>query len=238
MHGLIDVDVTAARLLLNDHEPPLSFTAFILASAARAASAHPQVHAYRDWRGRLVQHHHVDVQALIEVPTAQGPFALVHLVRDADIRGVADISDELRAVKADARTTRSGRLLDTVAPAAGRIPGLYRAMFAVMNRSRRVRLATGTVSVTAVGMFADGGGFAIAPPTMASLVIVIGGVSRRPGVVDGRVEVCDVVDLTITVDHNIVDGAPATRFAADFRRLIHSAAAMEATPIRARPVIG
>jgi pyruvate/2-oxoglutarate dehydrogenase complex dihydrolipoamide acyltransferase (E2) component len=27
-----------------------------------------------------------------------------------------------------------------------------------------------------------------------------------------------VLDLTVTVDHNVVDGAPATRFGADLRR--------------------
>jgi pyruvate/2-oxoglutarate dehydrogenase complex dihydrolipoamide acyltransferase (E2) component len=70
MHGLLEVDVTQARQLLAGREPPLSLTAFVVASVARAAAAHPGVHAYRDWRGRLVQHRHVDVPTLIEVPTA------------------------------------------------------------------------------------------------------------------------------------------------------------------------
>jgi hypothetical protein len=138
MHGLLEVDITEARRLLAQYNPPLSLTAFVIASTARAAAAHPQVHAYRDWRGRLVQHRHVDVQTLIEVPTAQGPFGLVHVVRDADVRSVGDISAELRAVKADPATTMTGHLLRTVAPAAGRIPGLYRAMYAAMSRSVRV----------------------------------------------------------------------------------------------------
>lgn len=56
MHGLIDVDITAARRLLAERAPPLSVTAFVVASLGRAAAAHPEVHAYRDWRGRLVQH--------------------------------------------------------------------------------------------------------------------------------------------------------------------------------------
>lgn len=220
MHGLMEVDVTDARCALVQDGSPLSLTAFVIASVARAAFAHPQVHAYRDWRGRLVEHCHVDVQTLIEVTTEEGPFGLVHVVRDADIRTVAEISDELRAVKADPATTTSGRLLDTVAPAAGRIPGLYRAMYAVMSRSRRVRLATGTVQVTAVGMFADGGGFAIAPPTLASVVVVVGGLSARPLVIGDTVQIRDVLDLTVTVDHNVVDGAPATRFGAELRRIM------------------
>src|SRR3954454_12355970 len=67
MHGLLDVDVTDVRRLLDQQEPPLSMTAFVIAAVARAAAAHPEVHAYRDWRGRLVRHRHVDVQTLVQV---------------------------------------------------------------------------------------------------------------------------------------------------------------------------
>jgi pyruvate/2-oxoglutarate dehydrogenase complex dihydrolipoamide acyltransferase (E2) component len=74
-------------------------------------------------------------------------------------------------------------------------------------------------------MFAGGAGFAIAPPTLASLVVVVGGLSRRPIAVDDQIVIHDVLDLTITVDHNVVDGAPATRFGAELRRLMESAAA-------------
>ncbi len=229
MHGLFEVDITEARRALAQHDPPLSLTAYVIACVARAAAAHPQVHAYRDWRGRLVQHRHVDVQTLIEVSTAQGPFGLVHVVRDADIRTVADISTELHAVKADSATTATGRLLRTVAPAAGRIPGLYRAMYAAMSRSVRVHLAVGTVQVSAVGMFAGGGGFAIAPPTLASLVLVVGGASTRPRAVNDHIELRDVLDVTVTIDHNVVDGAPATRFGADLRRLMESGAVLITT---------
>jgi pyruvate/2-oxoglutarate dehydrogenase complex dihydrolipoamide acyltransferase (E2) component len=226
MSGLFDVDITEARRLLAQNDPPQSLTAFVIASLGRAAAAHPHVHAYRDWRGRLVEHRHVDVQTLVEVTTGQGPFGLVHVVRDADVRSVADISAELRAVKSQHTTTASGRLLETVAPIAGRIPGLYRLMYAVMARSRRVHAATGTVQVTAVGMFAEGGGFAIAPPTLASLTVVVGGLSKRPRVVGDRIEIRDVLDLTVTIDHNVVDGAPATRFGAELGRLLHSAAVL------------
>ena len=113
MHGLVDVDVTEARRLLDCHEPPLSMTAFVIAVTARAVASHPEVHAYRDWRGRLLRHRHV--QTLVEIQTGQGPFGLVHVVRDADIRNVEDISAELRRVKADPSSTPSGRALRRLA---------------------------------------------------------------------------------------------------------------------------
>jgi pyruvate/2-oxoglutarate dehydrogenase complex dihydrolipoamide acyltransferase (E2) component len=225
MHGLLEVDVTEARRLVEEHRPPLSMTAVIIAGVARAVAAHPEVHAYRDWRGRLVRHRHVDVQTLVEVATGQGPFGLVHVVRDADIRDAADISAEVHDVQAEMSSTGTGWALQRLAPLAGRVPGLFPAMYAAMSRSTRAHELAGTVQVTAVGMFAAGGGFAIAPPTLASVLVAVGGLSRRPRVVREQIVVRDVLDLTVTIDHNVVDGAPATRFAADLRhRLEHSTA--------------
>jgi pyruvate/2-oxoglutarate dehydrogenase complex dihydrolipoamide acyltransferase (E2) component len=223
MIGLFQVDITTARRALAGTDPPLSLTAYVVACVARAAATHPEVHAYRDWRGRLVQHQHVDVQVLIEVPTSQGPFGLVHVIRDADIRDVAEISAEIRAIKADPSITGNGRLLDTLAPALGRVPGLYRAMYAVMSRSHRVHNAIGTVQVTALGMFADGGGFAIAPPSLASLAVIVGGISPSSVEVEGHIETIELLDVTVSIDHNVVDGGPATRFAAELRQVLHRA---------------
>jgi pyruvate/2-oxoglutarate dehydrogenase complex dihydrolipoamide acyltransferase (E2) component len=102
-------------------------------------------------------------------------------------------------------------------------------MYAVMARSVAVRQRIGTVAVTAVGMFAGGGGFGLTPMTMMSLEVVIGGMTQRPRVVDGQIEARDVLDLTVVIDHNVVDGAPATRFAAQLRELIETAAVISSS---------
>jgi pyruvate/2-oxoglutarate dehydrogenase complex dihydrolipoamide acyltransferase (E2) component len=99
-------------------------------------------------------------------------------------------------------------------------------MYAVMARSVAARQRIGTVAVTAVGMFAGGGGFGITSLSLMSLEIIVGGVSQRPRVIEGQVMVRDVLDLTIAIDHNVVDGAPAARFAGEFRELLESAAAL------------
>ena len=112
MHALVDVDVTLTRWRLEQIHPPLSLTALVIACVARAVAAHPDVHAYRDWRGRLVQHRDVDVGTIVEVPSRHGTFGMAYLVRDAHRRSVADITAELRRVKADPATTPVGGLVD------------------------------------------------------------------------------------------------------------------------------
>jgi pyruvate/2-oxoglutarate dehydrogenase complex dihydrolipoamide acyltransferase (E2) component len=227
MYGLMDVDVTTANRLLASHDPPWSLTAFVVASVARAAAAHPEVHAYRNWRGQLVTHHHyVDVATMVEISTPQGPIAIPHVLRDADIRAVPELTAELRQVKRDPTASFSGRLLERAAPAATRIPGAMPAMCAVMARSVTARQHVGTIAVTAVGMFAGGAGFGITPLTVMSLDVIVGGMSKRPRVIDGQVSVRDVLDLTLAIDHNVVDGAPAARFGAELRALLENAAVL------------
>lgn len=220
VHGLLEVDVTDAVAALGAHQPPLSFTAFVVAATGRAVAAHPLVHAYRDWRGRLVVANHVDVATLIEVGDQGRSFPLAHLLRDADIRAVRALSSELRRVQSDVTQSESGRILRARAAGLARIPGLASLLYRVVACSPRLREKSGTVAVTSVGMFGQGAGTGIGQPTIMTLSVLVGGRSMRPRVVDGQIVARLVLDLTVSVDHSIVDGAPAARFSATLTDLI------------------
>lgn len=57
IRGLVEVDVTDARRVLQDHKrrtgESISFTAFVTACLGQAVAADRRVQALRDWRGRL-----------------------------------------------------------------------------------------------------------------------------------------------------------------------------------------
>lgn len=226
MYGLVELDVTRANRLLAGRRPHATLTAFIIASVARAAAAHPEVHAYRNWRGQLVRHHYVDVGTMVEVPTRQGLFTVPCTLSDADIRSVPDLTAELHRLKHEPSAIGRARWAERYGPVVTRIPGAVRGMYAVVARSVAARRRVGTAAVTAVGMFAGGGGFGLTPLTLMSLEVVVGGMSQRPRVVDGQIQVRDVLDLTLIIDHNVVDGAPAARFGAELRELVESAAVL------------
>ncbi len=108
IYGLAEVDVTLPRQLLQASHggAPLSFTAFIVASLGRAIMQFPQVQAYRDFRGRLVLFHQVDVATLIE--PEPGAVAFPHVIRDAGKRTVAEITDEFTLSNQPRTSARSG----------------------------------------------------------------------------------------------------------------------------------
>lgn len=68
-------------------------------------------------------------------------------------------------------------------------------------------------------MFGRGLAWGIPIPTF-TLSITVGGIAEKPGVIDGKIENREYLSLTISFDHDIIDGAPAARFAQRFKELI------------------
>jgi len=96
----------------------------------------------------------------------------------------------------------------------------------VMGRPQWFKRFGGTVAVSAIGMFASGGGWGV-PLTPTTLMVTVGGIAERPVLVGGDVETREYLSLTITVDHDIVDGAPAARYARRLCELIEQAAGLD-----------
>ena len=81
--------------------------------------------------------------------------------------------------------------------------------------------------VTSVGMFGRGGGWGIGFLPTHNLGITVGGISQKPGVKDGKIQVREFLNLTISFDHDIIDGAPAARFTQSLVELIETAAVLK-----------
>lgn len=80
----------------------------------------------------------------------------------------------------------------------------------------------GTVEITSVGMFGGGHSSWGLTPTPQSLGLVVGGTALKPVVVEGRIEPRELLDLTVMFNHNVIDGALATRFTRRLVELIES----------------
>jgi hypothetical protein len=79
----------------------------------------------------------------------------------------------------------------------------------------------GTVELSAVGMFGKGPAWGI-PPAALTLTITVGSIGEKPGVVDGHIVMREYLSLTVSFDHDIIDGAPAARFTQRLKELIES----------------
>jgi len=223
IHGLIEIDVTEARRRLREAEQAgrhLSFTAFLMSAVARAVAEDRILHAYRR-RNQLIMFHDVDVNTQIEVELAGQKIVQSLIVRAADRKSVREISDEVRQGRSGDPSTER-RYGGTIAAVSLPRPMRSLAWRTVMSNPFWFKRFGGTIGLSSIGMFGPGGGWGIqiAPPT---LMITVGGVATKPRYLNGSLEPREMLDLTISVDHDIVDGAPAARFARRLAELVEQA---------------
>lgn len=231
IHGLLEYDVTKARRLLRELKErsgeSLSFTAFILHCVGRAAAEDKMIHACRDWRGRLVLFDDVDVNTIIEIELEERRFPLAYVMRAVNRRSVRDLHDEIRHVQQNPDRSHGEETFSLMRWYV-RLPGFLRGLaYRILPLNPHwLKSIGGTVNVTAVGMFGEGGGWGI-PIPLYTLNLTLGGIATKPGIVDGRIEPREYLSVTLSFDHDIVDGAPAARFADRLKGLIEGAHGLE-----------
>jgi pyruvate/2-oxoglutarate dehydrogenase complex dihydrolipoamide acyltransferase (E2) component len=228
IHGLLEVDVTKARAFLREHQATtgeaLSFTAFILTCLAQAVDEHKAVHAFRQGSKRLILFADVDVLTWVEREVAGQQLIMPYIVRAANRKTFREIHHEIRAAQVQDLATAEvgGAKAVQVLPAWLFRPYFWVSTWIGRRYPRAWKKAWGTVTISAVGMFGNGAGWGI-PPTIPSLCwITVGGISHKREDVDGQIALRDYLSLTVSFDHNMIDGAPAARFTERLKELIES----------------
>ena len=224
IHGLLEVDVTRARAHLREHKATtgetLSFTAFLTACLAKAVDEHKAVQAIRFGSKHLILFEDVDVYLPIEHDMAGQKQVIPYVIRAANRKTVREIHHEIRTAQVQDVTKDLTRVQSL--PTLLFQPYLWLLTWRGRTHPRLWKKNVGTVGITAVGMFGNGAGWGIpiAPPT--TLMMTVGGISEKPGVVDGQIAIRDYLSLTISFDHDMIDGAPAARFTQRLKELIES----------------
>jgi len=81
----------------------------------------------------------------------------------------------------------------------------------------------GTVGITSVGMFGRFGGWPIPESSgFYPLLVALGGITRKPGASRGKIEIREYLSMTVLIDHDVVDGAPAARFVSRLAELVEN----------------
>ena len=235
---LMEFDVTKARKYLHGYRERtgqgLSFTAWLIKCLAQAVGEDKKVQAFREGK-KLIVFDDVDVGFTIERESGSEGMIVGSIIRKANEKTVIQIHDEIRAAQEEEAT--HGVIVGEKEEArfTGRfqsMPGFIRRV--VIWRYRRdpfLRKKTqGTVGISSVGNVVGEtqgfSGFALGSGPYP-LWLTVGNISRKPGLVDGQVEACDYLPISVVFDHDVIDGADATRFLARLGALLTEAYCLE-----------
>lgn len=164
MYGLLEVDVTIALQLIAGHKErtgeQLSFTGFLVYCLARAVDENKEVQAYMKGRTKIVTFDDLNVGLMVEHKVGEKTTLMGHNILGANHKTYHQIHEEIHSVQS------------APVPANRGMPSWFRsAMLLPWPLSRLVNIlmsiatrrdptirvaASGTVAVTAVGMFGKG----------------------------------------------------------------------------------
>jgi pyruvate/2-oxoglutarate dehydrogenase complex dihydrolipoamide acyltransferase (E2) component len=223
VHGLVEFDITQAREAIRKHRArtgeALSFSAFFLACLGKAIDMNRHMHAYRNWRNQLILFDEVDVNMLFEVEVDGKKTIRPHILRGVNKKTFREIHQEIRAFQQEHRSSQESKFIDWFVL----LPGFARRLFLwiLFKNPQLIKDYYGTVLVTSIGMFGRGSGWGIPVPNH-TLQLTLGGIAKKPGVFEDRIAIREYLSVTISFDHDIVDGAPAARFTQRLKKLIES----------------
>ncbi|UPG71434.1 pyruvate dehydrogenase complex dihydrolipoamide acetyltransferase [Roseomonas gilardii subsp. gilardii] len=197
-HFYVSMDIQLDALLklradLNARAPKdgpgafkLSVNDLVIKAAAATLRKFPNVNA--TWTDEaILQYDDVDISVAVSIPEG----LITPIVRKADQKGLATISNEMKDLAARAK---SGKL-------------------------KPEEFQGGGFSISNMGMFGVKDFAAIINPPQAGILAVSAG-EQRPVVKDGALAVATVMTCTLSVDHRVVDGALAAEWLASFKKTV------------------
>lgn len=229
IHAILEVDVSEPRDLIRQYQArngeTLSFTSYLIHCLAKAVDINKHMHAYRDWRNRLILFDDVDVSTPIERDVGEKKQVIPFILRSANMKPLLELHREIRhAQSCEPERTGVYPLMRLFLMFPSFIRGLF---FRIMDRFPHVMKKNGgTVMLTNVGLFGEGGGWGI-PIATHTLNVTVGGIINHPIAASRGPEEREHLCLTVSFDHDIIDGAPAARFLQRFKEIIEGGEALK-----------
>lgn len=236
VHAFIEVDVTDARK--NIHKifkktgEKYSFTGWICKCVAQVLSEQKNLNSYRLGRRKIVVFDDVDIGIPVEKIINGEPRPLGYVLRKVNEKTLSEITKEIRTVqneKADESKSVIGKNLTSFEKFVLKSPLFLKKLFLALFRRNGLlkKKHFGTVGVTAIGMKGrfPGGVIPLGGPT--TIIVVVGGITKKPSVVKNKITVREYLNLTISADHDIVDGGPLARFVERLTDLMENSFCLE-----------
>ncbi|RPI19181.1 MAG: hypothetical protein EHM58_02370 [Ignavibacteriae bacterium] len=223
MYALLELDVTNTRQRLRSLRTKgqnVSFFGFLLSAIAKTIDENKELNIIR--RGKKVYYFdEVDIDIPIELELNGISTPRKYLVRDAANKNAEEITREIENAKKSWKESGTAGEDDKWALGWIKIASIMpKWLFKLITKYLSgkpffLKKRFGTTYVSSVSGFSKVSGFVIpffAGGKTRPLAFAIGNLMKKPGVVGSDICIREYLSITISINHDLVDGAPAARF--------------------------
>lgn len=220
MKALVEIDVTEARKMLRENKKKgvkLSFTAWLLKCISCVCNEYKLIHGVKKGKRRITVFNDIDISILIERDVQGQKVPLPYVIRKVNEKSISEVFYEIRNVQKQPIEDEGDYVLGSGKKAFFMklyylMPGFVRRLFInqIIKSPKSTKKNMGTIVVTSLGMMGRFNGWFI-PIGIHPLSIGVGSIVKKPGVINDEVAIREYLYMTILLDHDIIDGAPAAR---------------------------
>lgn len=232
MQALLELDVTQARELIkkyrSSHKAPLSFTVWIIKCISQAVAEHKSVQGIRNGYNQLVVFDDIDISVIVEKEINNEKVPLPLVIRKVNEKTLQEIQLEISAAKDQAIMTEADYVLGNhqykwVMRFYLALPQFLRLMIwqQILKNPFLMKKMAGTIVVTSLTSIGNAKGWVI-PVSIHPACFALGSIVKKPGVYEGEVTIREYLYMTVLLNHDVIDGAPAARFISRLSSLIES----------------
>jgi len=238
-HSMLEIDVTEARKKIKKYSEKtgekISFTGWIIKCVSQAMTKHKSLNSYRQGKNKIVCFDDVDIALPVERKSQVESRPRVYILRKANEKTVKEITKEIRDVQKENigdETQVLGKDVSRFEKIVLSLPIFLKKILIRTVRHRGIfkKKHMGTTGVTAIGMKGRFPGWVVPLGGTATTLFVVGGITKKPGVVDNKIMIREYLHLTITIDHDLIDGGPLARFVETLTNLLENAYSLNDLP--------
>lgn len=212
IHCFTEVDITEPRDLIKKHfektGEKLSLTAYIVTCLSNVVKDYPQFNSFTKGR-RLILLDDITISVLIEREISGENVPEPVAIKQAQNKTYLQIHKEIREAKKQ-QSNKLGSLSGQ--PWIRLIPVFLLKLFIrIADKNILMAKKYGKIAVTAVGMYSREPLWFI-PHGTATVLITVGSINKKVIESDNHFVSREHLCITVSFDHDIVDGAPASRF--------------------------
>ena len=227
--AMLEFDVTESRAKLRELRKKginVSFNAWLLKIIGSVLEKHPEAAAYFYNKKKLIIFDDINISMIIEklIGDVKVPMPLV--IEKVNKKTALEITKEIEKAKG-LELNPDDIVLEKQSAAYQRLyyhmPGKLRRLFwKILLKSPKAAYRTmGNVSVTSIGMIGRINGWFV-HKSVHPVSFGVGSVLKKPVVINNEIKIREILNMTILVDHDVIDGAPMVRLLDDLTNYIET----------------
>lgn len=228
--GLVEFDITESRRKIKEynktHTNRISFNSWLISVIGCTIKKHETSSSYLIGKNRQIIFDNINISIVVEkeINGIKVPIPLIiEKANEVSIDSISKQINEAKIITFSDKEIVLQRKTQQIEKIYYSLPKFLRRYFwrFLLKHPKIAFKKMGNVAFTSLGMMGKVNGWFI-PISVHPICFGISSIIKKPSVFNDKIEIREILKMSILIDHDVIDGAPMARFISELSRNIEN----------------